>query len=90
MKTVAHYVCTPSHLPKLYKRYGKSIEEVTYNSLSDTFAVKVIINEDYYDYCMRILADIRDEYDPADDTYNALNEGISALKTVQDMESKGE
>ena len=90
MKTAVHYVCTPSHFPNLHKRYGKDIEEVTYNPLSDTFAVKVSVNEDYYDYCMRILADIRDEYGPADDTYHALNEGISAIKTIQDMNNKGE
>lgn len=90
MKTVLHYVATPNKLLELLDKYKENEKTITYNSLSDTFAVAITVEQGYYDYCITILADLRDEYNPSDDTFNALNEAISALKTLADIENKGE
>ena len=81
---------TPNKLPDLLNQFKDNTKTVTYNTLSDTFAVAVTLEEGYYEHCMRIIADLRDEYSPKGDTYNALNEAISALKTIADMENEGE
>lgn len=90
MKTVISNIIPANKLPKFLKEHEGQKYDLEYNPLSNSYSVRILVEETYYEFQMRILAELRENFEPSDDAYNALNEGISALKTIADMVSKGE
>lgn len=90
MKTVICNIIPADKLPKFLKAHEGQKFDLEYQPLSNSYAVRILVKETYYEFQMRILAEMRACYEPSDDAYNALNEGISALKTIADMQSKGD
>lgn len=86
MKITQRFEVAPTALHHFMSSLNTCSCSVKYDDERDMFIIDVSRETTYYELQMDIIARIRDIYESDTDEYNALNEGISALKTINDME----
>ena len=85
MKIKQTYKVTPSALMHFITSLDSCHLDVSYDEDIDKFIVDVLRETSYYELQMEILSNIRDTFHSDEDEFSALNEGISAIKTLLDM-----
>lgn len=86
MINITRYEVAPTAIHHFIKSLDSCTCNIEYDAERNIFIIDVSRETTYFEQQMEILSRIRDVYETDSDEYNALNEGISALKTINDME----